>query len=133
MLIVFKMIAANLSLFKNHKMEIIEITYRTFSGVKKIVQVPRRKSSQYVIYQDDQPKFYVDLYDLSIESNAMMNSLVLCAKKSMREVLKSINKRNNINLSLPIITKLGISKKLKTETKDIDLKPLPEEWLEYSL
>ena len=90
------MIAANLSLFKNHKMEIIEITYRTFSGVKKIVQVPRRKSSQYVIYQDNQPKFYVDLYDLSIESNAMMNSLVLCAKKSMREVLKSINKRNNI-------------------------------------
>ncbi|WP_397444756.1 hypothetical protein [Polaribacter sp. R77954] len=114
-------------------MEIIETTYRTFSGIKKIAELPKRKGSQYIIYQDNQPKYYVDLYDLSIESNAMMNSLVLCAKKTMREVLEVINKRNNINLSLPKITKLGISKKLKSETKHIDLKPLPEKWLDYSL
>ena len=113
-------------------MEIVETTYRTFSGVKKIAHLPKRKSSQYIIYQDNQPKFYVDLYDLSVESNAMMNSLVLCGKKSMREVLEMINKRNNVHLSLPKITKLGISKKLKTETKNIDLQSLPEEWLDYS-
>ncbi|MHB0756563.1 hypothetical protein [Polaribacter sp. M15] len=114
-------------------MEIIETTYRTFSGVKKVAELPKRKNSQYIIYLDKQPKFYVDLYDLSIESNAMMNSLVLCGKKSMKEVLKMINARNNINLSLPKITKLGISKKIKSEKKHIDLKPLPEEWLDYSL
>ena len=118
---------------KNIKMEIIETTYRTFSGIKKIAEIPRRKSSQYIIYQDNEPKFYVDLYDLSIESNAMMNSLVLCAKRSMRDVLRKINKRNNINLSIPIISKLGIHRKVKSEPKEIDLQPLPEEWLDYSL
>lgn len=114
-------------------MEIIETTYRTFSGIKKIAELPRRKSSQYIIYQDNEPKYYVDLYDLSIESNAMMNSLVLCAKRTMRDVLQKINKRNNINLSIPIISKIGISRKLKSERKNIDLEPLPEEWLDYSL
>ncbi len=114
-------------------MEIIETTYRTFSGIKKITELSRRKSSQYLIHQDNQPKYYVDLYDLSIESNAMMNSLVLCGKKSIREVLEIINKKNNVNLSIPIITKLGLSIKLKSEVKTINLEPLPEEWLAYSL
>ncbi|WP_339659382.1 hypothetical protein [uncultured Polaribacter sp.] len=114
-------------------MELLETTYRTLIGTKKRIELPSRKSTQYVIYQDDKPKFYVDLYDLSIESNVMMNSLVLCAKKSMQEVLEIINQRNNIHLSLPIITKLGWSKKLKSETKNIDLQPLPEKWLAYSL
>ncbi|MDP5104670.1 MAG: hypothetical protein NWQ31_00695 [Polaribacter sp.] len=114
-------------------MELLETTYRTLIGTKKRIEFPSKKSTQYVIYQDDKPKFYVDLYDLSIESNVMMNSLVLCAKKSMQEVLEIINQRNNIHLSLPIITKLGWSKKLKSETKNIDLQPLPEKWLAYSL
>lgn len=115
------------------KMELLENTYRTFSGTKMVLEIPKRKSTQWVVYQDNQPKFFVDLYDLSIESNAMMNSLVLCAKKSMRDVLKLINKRNNINLSIIKISKLGISKKLKSVPKNIDLQPLPEEWLAYSL
>ena len=127
------MVTTSLILLKEYKMEIIETTYRTFSGIKIIVEVPRRKKSQYIVYQDNKPKFFVDLYDLSIESNAMMNSLVLCAKKTMREVLEKISKRNNVNLSIPIISKLGISKKLKSEPKKIHLEPLPEEWLDYSL
>ena len=114
-------------------MELLENTYRTFSGIKKVMEIPKRKSTQWIIYQDNQPKFFVDLYDLSIESNAMMNSLVLCAKKSIRDVLEVINKKNNVNLSIPKISKLGIKQKLKSEPKNIDLKPLPEQWLAYSL
>ena len=127
------MVAEKLILLKDKKMELLENTYRTFSGTKKVIEIPKRKPTQWVIYQDSKPKFFVDLYDLSIESNAMMNSLVLCAKKSMREVLVLINKRNNINLSIVKISKLGFSKKLKSERKNINLEPLPEEWLAYSL
>jgi len=120
-------------IIRNSTMELFETTYRTFSGIKKIVEIPKRKSTQWVIYQDNKPKYFVDLYDLSIESNAMMNSLVLCAKKSIREVLKEINKKNNINLSIPIISKLGFKKRLKSVPKKIKLESLPEEWLDYSL
>lgn len=114
-------------------MIIIKSTYLTLSGVKEIIEAPNSKGYKWVIYLNNKPTFFVDLYDLSIESNSMMNSLVLCAKSRMEEVLKKINKRNNIHLSVPKISKLGIKKKLKSEPFDIKLKPLPEEWLDYSL
>ncbi|KGL60201.1 hypothetical protein SAMN04487762_0042 [Polaribacter sp. Hel1_33_78] len=122
-----------LILLKEYEMKLIETTYRTFSGTKKVIEIPNRRPTQWIIYQDDKPAFYVDLYDLSIESNAMMNSLVLCAKKSMESVLAKINKKNNINLSLIKISKLGVKKKIKTTKIEIDLGYLPEEWLDYSL
>lgn len=108
-------------------------TYRTFSGTKQVVELIKKKDTQWVIYQDDKPKFFVDFFDLEEESNAMMNSLVLCGKRSIEEVLELINKRNNINLSVPKITKLGLKKKLKSESIELNLEFLPEEWLDYSL
>ena len=63
----------------------------------------------------------------------MMNSLVLCAKKSIRDVLEVINERNNINLSITKVSKIGIKKKLNSVPKNINLEPLPEKWLAYSL
>lgn len=108
-------------------------TYRTFSGTKEIVEVLEKKKTQWVIYEGNTPKYFVDFFDLETESNAMMNSLVLCGKRSLDEVLELINKKNNKNLSVPIITKLGIKKKLKSEIIELHLEPLPEEWLSYSL
>ncbi len=108
-------------------------TYRTFSGTTEVLEIPRKKNTEWVIYQDNKPKFYVDFFDLEIESNAMMNSLVLCAKRSIEDVLVMINKRNNINLSIKKISRLGIKKKVKTEVKEMELEALPEEWLSYSL
>ena len=53
-------------------------TYLTFSGYKEIVELPTQRETQWLIYQDNKPKFFVDVFDLAKESNAMMNSLVLC-------------------------------------------------------
>lgn len=122
-----------LMISKNHEMKLIEVTYRTLSGTKTILKIPGRKSSQWIIYQDDEPKYYVDLYDLSIEANAMMNSLVLCTKSRMKDVLKRLNKRNNINLSTRKFSSLGFHKQKDSKVVKIDLQPLPEEWLAYSL
>ena len=114
-------------------MKLLKTTYRTFSGTKKVLEIPNRKPTEFIIYLDDTPKYYVDLYDLTIESNAMMNSLVLCAKRTMAETLKLISKKNNINLSIIKISKLGIQKKKKSKDIEVDLEPLPEKWLAYSL
>jgi len=108
-------------------------TYRTLSGTKEIVVTLERKATQWVIYKDNKPAYFVDFYDLEKESNAMMNSLVLCTKRTIHEVLELINKRNNINLSVPVITRLGVKKIIKSRKVTLDLKPLPEEWLAYSL
>ena len=108
-------------------------TYRTLSGTKEILEIPQKKNSQWIVYKDDKPTYYVDFFDLEKEYNAMMNSLVLCAKRSINEVLAAINKKNNINLYVPKISRLGIKKKIKTEVKDLELQPIPEKWLSYSL
>jgi len=105
--------------------------YRTLFGTKEILEIPNKKDTQWIVYQDNKPKFFIDLYDLKTESNAMMNSLVLCAQKPIREVLQRINKRNNIQLSIPSVSRLGI--KIKSEYKSVALIPLPEKWLDYSL
>lgn len=114
-------------------MKLIKNTYRTLSGKSKVYEIPDRKPSQWLIYEDNKPRFYVDLYDLSIESNSMMNSLVLCGKRSIKETLDLVNKKNNTHLSLPVISRLGIYKIIKTAIVDIELEYLPEEWLDYSL
>lgn len=107
-------------------------TYLTFSGYKEIVELPTQRETQWLIYQDNKPKFFVDVFDLAKESNAMMNSLVLCGKRDINQVLDFINKRNRINLSIPKISRIGIKKKVKTEVVELKVQPLPEEWLAYS-
>ena len=114
-------------------MKLIKNTYRTFSGTKEVIEIPNKKETQWLIYEDDKPKYFVDFFDLGTESNSMMNSLVLCGKKTIEEVLALINEKNNTNLSIPVITKLGLKKKLKSEKIELHLESLPEKWLDYSL
>jgi hypothetical protein len=111
----------------------LETTYRTFSGKKKIIEIRQKKPTQWIIYKDGNPSYFVDCFDLEKESNCIMNSLVLCAERSIEEVLELISKKNNINLSVPKISRLGFKKKIKSELVELALGPIPEEWLAYSL
>jgi len=120
-------------MYKKVKMTLAATTYRTFSGKKEIIEIPKKRHTQWLIYKDNIPTYFVDFYDLEKESNAMMNSLVLCTKRSMKEVLELINKKNNINLSLPVISRLGFKKRVKSRKVELYLEPIPEEWLSYSL
>lgn len=108
-------------------------TYRTLSGAKEVIEIPNKKNTQWIIYLDNKPKYFIDLYNLEIESNSMMNSLVLFAKRSIHEALELINKKNNINLSIPKISRLGYKKKIKSKKVELKLEPIPEKWLSYSL
>ena len=114
-------------------MKLLATTYRTFSGIKEFIEIPRKKETQWIVYQDNNPTYFVDFFDIEIESNAMMNSLVLCAKRTIGDVLIMINERNNVNLSVSKISSIGLKMKLKSEVKNLDLQPIPEEWLAYSL
>ncbi|WP_299015248.1 hypothetical protein [uncultured Polaribacter sp.] len=118
---------------KNTFVVIKKNTHSTLFGLKKVVELPIKKHHQWVIYKDNKPCYFVDFYDLEKESNAMMNSLVLCTQRTIQEVLDLINKRNNTNLSIPQISRLGLKKKIKSENTYLDLIPMPKVWLIYSL
>jgi hypothetical protein len=114
-------------------MMFLETTYKTLTGTKEIIEPLDKKNTKWVIYKDNKPAYFVDFYDLEIESNAMMNSLVLCAKRSIEDALDLINKKNNINLSVPKFSRFSFKRKIKSKKIELDLEPIPEEWLAYSL
>jgi hypothetical protein len=120
-------------MYKKIKMKLAATTYRTLSGKKEVIEIPKKRHTQWLIYRDNVPTYFVDFYDLEKESNAMMNSLVLCTQRPIREVLELINKRNNINLSIPVISRLGFKKKIKSRKVELYLEPIPDEWLSYSM
>jgi hypothetical protein len=86
-----------------------------------------------LIYQDNKPAYFEDFYNLQTESNAMINILFLCTGNPIDNVLRAINKRYNINLSIPIISIIGFYRKIKSESITLDLQPIPLKCLGYSL
>ena len=73
-------------------------TYRTLTGTKEILEFSKRKTGQWIVYQNDKPTYLVDCFDFKEESNLIMNNLILSERKSI-------------------------------EPKELELQPLPEEWL----
>ncbi len=102
-------------------------TYKTLTGKKEILETTEQKNTQAVVYQNEQPSFWVDCFDLQTESNVQMNYLVLCQKRSMKEVIKEIGKKNNVDISIQEAPLFSV-KKTSVDTK-IELPPLPLEWL----
>lgn len=96
-------------------------------GTTEIVELPEKVNAQWIVYSDNKPKYHIDCFDLKTESNVIMNSLVLCSQKPIEEVLKRISKENNINLSVKKAPLIEIE--VKSELKELDLQPLPLEWL----
>jgi hypothetical protein len=102
-------------------------TYRTLTGTKEILEIPKKKSTQWIIYQNDEPTYYVDCFDFKNESNLIMNNLILSERKSMNDVVNKIRKEKKINLSIqkPPLFEIEI----KSEFRELELATLPEEWI----
>lgn len=102
-------------------------TYRTLIGTKDVLEIPKRKSVQWIIYQNNKPSYFVDCFDFKKESNLILNQWILSKGKTIDEVIKYIKKKRNIHLSLAKPPLFEI--KIKTEEKELELAPLPKEWI----
>lgn len=101
--------------------------YRTFTGIKEVVEIPDNNYGQFVVYQNKKPKFLINCFDFKHESNQILNGLLLSKGKSISEVLQNINKLKNTKLSVERAPLIEIQ--VATEMTEINLKPLPLEWL----
>ena len=104
-------------------------TYRTLAGSKDILEIQNKKSGQWIIYQNEKPTYFVDCFDFKEESNLILNNLILSERNTIDEVINKIKREKKVKLSLqkPPIIEIEI----KSETKALDLQPLPEEWLQF--
>ncbi|MFD2566805.1 hypothetical protein [Pseudotenacibaculum haliotis] len=102
-------------------------TYKTLTGNKEILELTEDAYGQWIIYQNKKPKFHVNCFDFKNESNQILNSLLLSQQKTIKEILSSINKKNNTNLSIEKAPMLEI--KVDSKLKELNLEPLPLEWV----
>lgn len=102
-------------------------TYKTLTGTKEILEIPKKKSGQWIIYQNDEPTYFVDCFDFKKESNLIMNNLILSERKSIEEIIKKIKKKTRVNISIPKRPIFEIE--VKSEIKELELEPLPEDWV----
>ncbi len=103
-------------------------TYKMLRDTKNVFEVPYMKSTQWIICQDSESRYFVDCFDLKEASNRVLKKLILSERKTINSILKKINKQEKINLSVsrpPIIRIV-----LASEIKQIEMKPLPIEWIQ---
>jgi len=103
-------------------------TYRTLTGTKEVLETLTKKSTEWIVYKDDKPAYYVDCFDLQTASNVLMNNLILCEQQDIKEVLKEISKKYQVNLSIkkPPLIEIEVASRIEK----IKLPPLPEAWLQ---
>lgn len=102
-------------------------TYKTLTGTKEILELTQKTRTEAIVYQNNQPAYHVDCFDLQTESNVIMNGLVLAQKRSISEVIKDIAKKNNVDLAIKEAPIFSIEK--SSEMREVELPPLPENWL----
>lgn len=101
--------------------------YKTLTGNKEIVELTENAYGQWIIYQNKIATYHVDCFDLKTESNQILNGMLLAQQKPMSKVLEIINKKNKTNLSIEKAPFLEI--KVESKIKELNLEPLPIEWL----
>ncbi len=102
-------------------------TYKTLTGKKQILETKSNKSTEAVIYENNEPTYWVNCFDLQTESNVQMNYLVLCQQRSIKNVIEEIGEKHNVNLTVKEAPLFSIKK--SSEDKDWELPPLPLEWV----
>ena len=101
--------------------------YKTLIGEKEILEITENPYGQWIIYENRKPKFHVNCFDFKNESNQILNGMLLAQQKPISKVLEIINRKNRINLSIEKAPLLEI--KVDSTFKELDLGPLPLEWL----
>jgi hypothetical protein len=104
------------------------ITYRTLTGTKDVLLTSKKRSGQWIVYQNNEPTYFVDCFDYKNESNLILNYLIISKRKSIDTIINKIKKEKKVKLSIvkPPIFEIQI----KTEIKELNLKPLPEAWIQ---
>ncbi|MDB5143958.1 MAG: uncharacterized protein JWQ66_2671 [Mucilaginibacter sp.] len=98
-------------------------------GVRKMISLGDFVYGEWIIYDNRIPKYHINIFDdKKSNSNVILSSLLTNEKETIGSIVNKINAQQHTKLSFgkgwpPIV----IIK--KEESIDLELPPLPEEWV----
>ena len=102
------------------------ITYYSIKGLIDFVDLGDISYDQWIIYDDGIPKYHVNMFDKNTTSIALLN-LFESRKETIESIISKISTKENIKLSLGYKPTIKLIK--KSELVNLDLKPIPENWV----
>ena len=103
-------------------------TYKTLLDTYKVIELPSQSYGEWIIYQNKIPKYHVNLFNLKHESNRIIKEIIENQKRSIDQIIYTINKHNNLNLHLEKRKLLSI--KTTSDILSMVLNPIPLELIE---
>jgi hypothetical protein len=102
------------------------ITFQTAVGRFHFVELGNHVYGEWIIYENDIPKFHIDLFSGNTDSDHLVKQLIETENKGIEGIIKAINSSLNLNLSFRKRPKKEWI--VETKLKAFDLKPLPIQW-----
>ncbi|MEO7214252.1 hypothetical protein [Mucilaginibacter sp.] len=107
-------------------MEYSQISFYTLTGVKKAINLGDFAHGEWVVYEFNKPKYYINLFS-KLEADALVHSILNKREITIDVILQRISKNEGIGLTLGRIPFVNIIKKV--ELVNLELPPLPLTWL----
>jgi len=104
-----------------------QLSYHTLSGVRKFIDPGDFSYGEWIIYEDKIPKYHIRTFDKN-PSDKIIDELIASKRESIESIVDKVgnihNKKLTIGKNRPIIRLVK-----KSELIELDLIPLPYEWV----
>ncbi|PWK78909.1 hypothetical protein LX99_01362 [Mucilaginibacter oryzae] len=104
------------------------VTYYTFRGLVKSVHLGDFVYGEWIVYQDEEARYHINVFKQRANSDLIINDLLLNNKnETIKTIIDKINKNHGLKLSLN--NRPFIRLRLRSETADLNLPPIPDHFV----
>ncbi|NVJ46335.1 MAG: hypothetical protein HWE07_04380 [Cytophagia bacterium] len=96
-------------------------------GIIELVDLGDQSYGEWIIYENKLPRFHISCFRTDSESNSLLNQLIQKNEWSIERVIDTINQSEKRSLRLYKRPFLSII--TSTKLREINLVPLPIEWI----
>ncbi|MCO5947582.1 hypothetical protein [Mucilaginibacter flavidus] len=103
-------------------------TFWTIFGLRDLINLGDFVYGEFIIYDGNIPAYHVNCFRKNSVSDALVNQLLAGGKESIESAIRKINGKQGTKLNFgksPLLIRI----EKKEEIVELDLPPLPENWI----
>jgi len=105
-----------------------QLSFYTIRGITKFIDLGDFSYGEWIVYDCWVPKYHVNVFDEQYNSNFLIKSLIENKQETLDSIIDKINVNEGVKLSFGY-RPLFIEIVQKSELVDLELGPLPEQWV----